>query len=181
MKILVLTGSPHQKGTTSYLADKFCEGAKEAGHEVYRVNTAKTDVKPCLGCDYCRRNDGECVYSDDMKNIVPYLLEADGIVFVSPLYYFGMTAQIKRVIDRFYAVNSKLRNKSKKAFLISAGSDEDAWAMDGIKTHFKNMCKYLKWERAGELLVLGAAKIEDVEGSLYSQEAKVLGMESFGY
>ncbi|MDW7669959.1 MAG: flavodoxin family protein, partial [Bacillota bacterium] len=95
------------------------------------------------------------------------------------LYYFGMTAQIKRVIDRFYAVNSKLRSKSKKAFLISAGSDEDDWAMAGIKTHFQSMCKYLKWEPAGNLLVLGAAKREDVEGTLYSREAKVLGMESF--
>lgn len=181
MKILVLTGSPHYRGTTSYLADKFCDGAKEAGHEVYRVNTAKTDVKPCLGCDYCRRNDGECVYNDDMSNIIPYLLQADGIAFVSPLYYFGMTAQLKRVIDRFYAVNSKLKSKSKKAFLISAGSDEEAWAMDGIKAHFQSICKYLNWEPAGDILILGAAKREDVEGTLYSEEARVLGMESFGY
>ncbi|HCX04939.1 MAG TPA: flavodoxin family protein [Clostridiales bacterium] len=179
MKILVLTGSPHHKGTTAYLADKFCEGAVEAGHEVHRVNTAKIDVKPCLGCDYCRRNDGECVYSDDMQKIIPYLLEADGIAFVSPLYYFGITAQIKRVIDRFYAVNSKLRSKAKKTFLISAGSDEEAWAMESIKLHFRTMCRYLNWQPSGELLVLGAATREDVEGSIYSQEAKVLGMEAF--
>ncbi len=177
MKIVVLTGSPHERGTTALLADKFCEGAEESQHEIHRFDTAKLNIKPCLGCDYCLSNDGECVYNDDMIKIQPYLLEADAVAFVTPLYYFGMTAQLKRVIDRFYAVNGKLRRKTKKACLISAGSNNDQWAMEGLSTHFKTICRYLKWQVSGELLVPGASVREDVEDSLYGEEAKNLGRD----
>jgi multimeric flavodoxin WrbA len=49
MKILVLTGSPHKAGTTALLADEFCEGAKEAGHDVMRIDTADLRINPCIG------------------------------------------------------------------------------------------------------------------------------------
>ena len=177
MKIVVLTGSPHERGTTAYLADKFCEGAEESGHETHRFDVGKMNVKPCLGCDYCLKNDGECVYSDDMIKIQPYLLESDAVVFVTPLYYFGITAQLKSVIDRFYAVNEKLRNKSKKACLITAGSNSDKWAVEGIFAHFKTICRYLKWEKYGEIFIPGAATREDVENTIYAEEVKNLGRD----
>lgn len=177
MRIVVLTGSPHERGTTDLLADKFCEGAEESGHEIHRFDTGKLNVKPCLGCDYCLRNDGECVYNDDMVKIQPYLLEADAVILVTPLYYFGMSAQLKSVVDRFYAVNEKLRSRTKKALLISAGSNSDEWAMEGLSLHFKTICKYLKWEFSGEHLVYGASVREDIENSIYAEEAKNLGRD----
>ena len=61
MKVTVITGSAHKKGTSALLADKFIEGAKEAGHEVFRFDAAFENVKPCLGCEYCSSHDSECV------------------------------------------------------------------------------------------------------------------------
>lgn len=62
MKVLILTGSPHTKGTTALLADVVCVGAKEAGYEVIRIETAKFDVHPCLACYHCRETMDDSVY-----------------------------------------------------------------------------------------------------------------------
>lgn len=180
MKILVLTGSPHVDGTTALLADEFCEGARDSGHDLVRLDTAKLRINPCIGCNYCRNNDGKCVYEyDDMIEIIMQLLNADAVVLVSPLYYFGMTAQLKTVIDRFYSVNSLLRKSSKKLYLIVAGADDDSWAMDGIKSHYKCLCKYLNWQEAGMLLAYGLGTRYDAENSQYKEMARKFGQEIY--
>lgn len=167
MKCLILTGSPHTNGTTSYLADEFCNSAKEAGNTVVRFDTSRLNINPCNGCNHCRKNDGKCVYNDDMSQIYPHLMEVDAVVLVSPLYYFGMTAQLKKAIDRFYSINSVLKQSSKKLFLISAGSDKDDWAMDTMKAHYSTLCRYLNWEEGGIVLALGSSCRKDVENSKY--------------
>lgn len=67
MKITVITGSPHKNGTSALLADKFIEGAKEAGHEVFRFNAAFEKISPCLGCDHCMMGSNPCVHNDSMN------------------------------------------------------------------------------------------------------------------
>nr|WP_312579940.1 flavodoxin family protein [Sedimentibacter sp.] len=178
MKILVLTGSPHTNGTTALLADEFCEGAVESGHEVIRFDVAKLKINPCLGCKHCRKNEGKCVHEyDDMIEIILHLLTSDSVVLVSPLYYFGMTSQLKRVIDRFYSVNLLLRENPKKLYLISAGSNGEEWAMDAIKAHYKSLCNYLKWQESGVLLAYGLGTRQDAENSKYKEMARNLGKE----
>jgi len=175
MKALMLAGSPHADGTTSFLADEFCEGAKEAGHEVIRFDTAKLDIHPCIGCYHCRKNDGKCVYDDDMSQIYPHLLAADAVVLVTPLYYFNMTAQLKRAIDRFFAVNPILLERPKKLYLITAGNDKDDWAMDTLKANFYALCHYLHWQEGGMVLAYGSNSRNDVENSEYQSMARNLG------
>ena len=114
MNILVITGSPHKKGTSSLLADQFIAGASEAGHYISRYDTIFHVTQPCLACNYCRKNAHKCIQDDDMEIIWDKIIAADLIVFVTPLYYFGMSAQLKKVIDRFYAINDLLKNKLKK-------------------------------------------------------------------
>lgn len=177
MKILVLTGSPHLQGTTAFLADEFCAGAEEAGHQVVRFETAKLEVHPCTGCYYCRRNGGKCVYDDDMSQIYPHLLTAAAVALVTPLYYFGMTAQLKRTVDRFFSVNPVLRETPKKLFLIAAGNDKDDWAMDALKAQYQAMCRYLHWEEGGTLLAFGASTRQDVENGQYRLIARSLGAD----
>lgn len=102
MKITVITGSPHKDGTSALLADKFIQGAKKSGHDVFRFNAAFEDVHSCNGCDHCGMN-GPCVFKDSMSKLLPELLVSDLIAFVTPLYYWGMSVQLKKVIDRFYS------------------------------------------------------------------------------
>ncbi|MGI6685906.1 MAG: flavodoxin family protein [Bacillota bacterium] len=173
----MLTGSPHLKGTTAMLADEFCLGAKEAGHELVRFDTAKLNIHPCLGCDHCRQNEGRCIQEDAMTEIYPHLLDADAIVFVTPLYYFGMSAQLKCAIDRFYAINSALQQMPKQAYLLTAGADVDDWAMDAIRMQFKTICRYLNWQDSGSVIAFGAATRDDLETGDYPKQARKLGAE----
>ncbi|MCC9295626.1 flavodoxin family protein [Clostridium sp. WLY-B-L2] len=175
MKVLVLTGSPHLQGTTSFLADEFCDGAKEAGHEIVRFDTARLDIHPCIACSHCLKNDGKCVYDDDMSQVYPHLLTAHIVVLVTPLYYFNMSAQLKRTIDRFFSVDSVLLKMSKKLYLIAAGGVKDNWAMDTLKVNFHSLCHYLHWQEGGMLLVLGSSSRKDVENSKYQKMARNLG------
>jgi multimeric flavodoxin WrbA len=175
MKILVLAGSPHLDGTTAFLANEFCIGAEEAGNEVVRFETAKLNIHPCIACDYCCKNVGKCVFDDDMSSIYTHLLSADAVVLVTPLYYFGMTAQLKSAIDRFYAVNSVLRKNPKKLLLIAAGADSDNWVMDALKAHFRAICRYLLWQEGGMVLAFGARSVKDVKNSPYKIVARNLG------
>ena len=113
MKIVVLTGSPRKNGNTNHMADEFIRGAKEAGHEVFRFNTATSEVHHCLGCNHCGM-DGPCVYDDDFTKVLrPEIIKADLVVFCSPMYYFGFSAQLKATIDRFYAINGTLHTHKK--------------------------------------------------------------------
>lgn len=175
MKILMITGSPHKKGTSALLADRFIAGAERSGHQVKRFQAAFEEVRGCLGCGYCKKHGGECVQKDGMEKVKGDLLEADMIVFVTPLYYFGMSSQIKAVIDRFYAVNSALRAKPKKAMLLATCADEDDWAMDALIAHYSTVVKFLGWEDCGTLLAQGMHVREDIENSEYPQMAEKMG------
>jgi Multimeric flavodoxin WrbA len=175
MKVLILTGSPHSQGTTALLADEFSVGAKEVGHEVVRFDTAKLDIHPCLGCYHCGNNDGKCVYDDDMKQIFPHLLDTDAVVLVTPLYYFGMTAQLKKVIDRYFSVNPMLRKNPKQLYLLAACGDKERWAMDALVEHYRALCRYLNWQEGGMVLAIGAYTRKDAEVSDYPMTARNLG------
>lgn len=97
MKIVVITSSPHphDESTSIYLADRFTKGATQAGHEVFTFDAANSETHPCRGCDQCHM-DGPCIWKDDIENaLMPKMLEADLLVLTTPLYYFGMSAQLK--------------------------------------------------------------------------------------
>lgn len=101
MKIVVLQGSPNKNGSSNLLAVEFIRGAEEAGHFVQVVDAAHADIHPCIGCIHCGY-EGPCMQKDDMNRIRKMILDADMLVLVTPLYYYGMSAQLKTLIDRLY-------------------------------------------------------------------------------
>lgn len=178
MKILMLTGSPHKKGTTSRLADAFIKGAETAGHTVERFDTAFMDISPCNACYHCRKHDGICTKKDDMTPLLGdegLILSSDVIVFVTPLYYFGMSAQLKAALDRFYAISKKTRDKNQKAFLLSAAGDDGEDVMAALKSQFEILCQWTHWENGGSVLALHCHEPKDLDGTSYEQEAYRLG------
>ncbi len=156
----MITGSAHKHGTTATLADRFIQGASDAGHEVFRFDAAFQSVHPCIGCNRCQQT-GECVFADDMKILNPHLLEADVVVFVSPIYYYSINAQIKAVIDRFYANDGAL-HKGKKAILITAMADAGMDSALGANATFKGIADFLEWENAGIINVKNAYTAADL-------------------
>ena len=173
MKITVITGSPHKAGTSALLADKFIEGAQSAGHEVYRFNAAFEDTHPCLGCDRCGMN-GPCVYSDAIENnLMPQMLASDMIVLVTPLYYWGMSAQLKTVVDRFYARSGALHGK--KSILMATAYNSDDWTMDSLTAHYDRLVSYMNWTDVGRVLAIGCGSRPLIERSEFPNRAYQLG------
>ncbi|MBC3516346.1 flavodoxin family protein [Neobittarella massiliensis] len=176
MHILMITGSPHRNGTSALLADRFMVGATDAGHKIARFDVAFQKVRPCTACDACKQNGGHCVLHDDMEVLAPMLKEADVVVLVTPLYYYGMSAQLKAVIDRFYALGDQLRTGGKKAALMATCGDGEESAFDALVAHYRAMCSYLKWRDCGIVLAPGCYLRADIENSDYPQLAYELGL-----
>ncbi len=174
MKIVMLKGSPHKNGSSNLLAAQFAAGAKEAGHSVEELDVAHMDMHPCLGCGHCKM-DGPCVHKDDNETIKDALLNADMAVFVTPIYYYSMSAQLKMVIDRFYSYTRKLSGKNLKACLITAAWDSDDDVMPYTADHYQKICRYMHFEDCGMVLGKGCGTPEMTKASPYMEEAYVLG------
>lgn len=175
MKITMITSSHHKHGTSALLADEFMRGACEAGHNVFRFDAGFEKVSPCLACDHCQRHSGACAQKDAMEKLNPHLIEADIVVFVTPLYYFGMSAQLKTVIDRFYANNDRLMGSGKKAILMATSYDAYDWTMKALEAHYQTLAKYLKWSDAGILLATGCGSRNDIERTSFPDQAYQMG------
>ncbi len=174
MKITVISGSAHKQGTSALLVDRFIEGATEAGHEVFRFDAAFKEVHGCIGCDVCNTKGEGCIFKDDMQELNPHLIEADAIVFVSPIYYYNINAQLKIVIDRFYANNAILQGGKKAALMVTMADDTQESA-EGAQTFFKHFCNYMEWECVGTITAAACWSRKDIEQTTYPQQAYQLG------
>lgn len=142
MKIVILNGSP-RKGNTVTAIDAFIEGAKDR-HEIEVVDTYKLKIGPCMACGACECQKG-CVAKDDTNALVDKLVAADLIVFASPVYWWGITAQMKLVIDKCYCRGLQLKGK-KVGVIIVGGSPTDNEQYRLIRGQFGCISRYLEWD-----------------------------------
>ena len=156
MRILVLNGSPRPKGSTKQMVDAFREGAESAGHKVDVIDVCRKKIAGCLACEYCHtKGNGVCVQKDDMQEVYSLLGEADMLVIASPIYYHGVSGQLKCALDRFYsaAYPSKPRNLKKAAMILSSG---DPKMYDGAMFSYKgDFLEYLGLEDMGVFTAYG--------------------------
>ena len=103
MKVLGIMGSPRIKGNTDVLLDQALEGTKSQGAEVEKIIVDKLNIAPCREYYGCAR-DGNCVIRDAMDEVYPKLLSADSVIIASPMFFYGLSAQVKALIDRCQAL-----------------------------------------------------------------------------
>ena len=174
MKIVMLEGSPNKHGSSNLLAARFQQGAEEAGHTVEIIDAAHADIHPCTGCIHCGY-EGPCAQKDGMERIRPAILGADMLVFATPLYYYGMSAQLKTLVDRFCAFNSSIHGKHMKSALLTVARNSDDWTFDALEAHYKTLVRYLHLEDMGMVLGYGCATPSMTRHSSYPQQAYQLG------
>ena len=97
--VLIISSSLRPVSNSHILADAFARGAKEAGNNVEMVSLRGKDLKFCIGCLSCFKT-GKCVIKDDAPEIVGKIHEADVVVLATPIYYYGISGQLKTLIDR---------------------------------------------------------------------------------
>ena len=132
------------------MVSAFKEGAESAGHTVHVAEVCRMKIGGCLACEYCHtRGNGQCVQKDDMQVIYDLLKEAEMLVIASPVYYHGISGQLKCAIDRFYsaAYPKKPEHLSKAAIFLASG-DPDMY--DGALFSYKgDFLEYLGLEDMG--------------------------------
>lgn len=122
MKILGILSSFRKGGNTEFLLDIALKEAEGQGAQVSNASLRGKKISPCNGCGKCNPS-GECVFKDDMQEIYQKMLEADGILWTTPVYFWSMTGQSKIVIDRTFALLfPKLQLANKVGGLITVGS-----------------------------------------------------------
>jgi len=174
MKIIILQGSSNRKGSTSILTEEFTKGAESVGHQVARFDVDKMNIRSCTGCVACGY-EGPCVQKDDNQIIREAILSADMIVFATPLYYYGMSAQLKTVVDRFCAYNSSINRKHMKSALLTVAWNSDTWTFDALESHYKTLVRYLDLEDCGMVLGRGCGTPAMTRHSEYPKMAYELG------
>jgi multimeric flavodoxin WrbA len=133
VKIIGIVGSPRTEGNTSYLVETALKSAEEAGADTEIINLGSANLEPCVACDICKAT-GECAIYDDMHEIIEKLIEADGMIIGSPVYFGSVTAQLKMLIDRSRPLRGSFRLKNKIGGAIAVGGSRNGGQESTIST-----------------------------------------------
>lgn len=178
MKVLILNGSP-RKGNTLTAIKAIRKGLEErpdaADIEVTQIDAAGKEIIPCKACNACGCM-SRCIFADDSPEINAAVEEADAIIFATPVYWWGITAQLKLVIDKFYARASKFSGTGKKIGTVVIGEAElnDAeYAI--IQKQFQCIADYLGWN-----IVFAKSISADKPKDLAADEQTLAELEKLG-
>lgn len=174
-RIVVLVGSMRKGGNTDLLAQAFAEGAGK-DNTVEIVSVADYKVNPCIGCNSCFTREGnQCFQKDDMAEIYKKLKVADIMVIASPVYFYGISAELKAIVDRLH---TPMRNgfQVKKLALLLVGAATLPELFDAIKLQYQLVLNFFHLEDAGMVLVRGVKDIGDIKSTKALEEAYKLGI-----
>ena len=120
MKVLMINGSPHQKGNTAVALDEIAKQLKVNGIDSEIVWIGNKAVRGCIACGGCSRNPGKCVFDDDICNrISEKFAEADALIVGSPVYYGQPNGAVLSVIQRaFYSNGASISGKPAAAVAV---------------------------------------------------------------
>ena len=171
MKVLGIFGSPRRGGNTELLLEEALKGAEKEGAKVERLYLSDFTITPCKECHGCDHT-GNCVILDDMEKIYPILLEADVVILASPIFFYGVTAWAKALIDRSQALWARKyllkdpslskEGKKRKGFFISVGATKGQKIFEGAILTVKYFFDVFNTEYVGELVFRGVEAKGDI-------------------
>jgi len=174
-KVVVITGSPRKNGNSIAMTESFIQAAEAKGHIVTRFDTAHMKVRGCCACETCFETGKACSYDDDFNIIAPSIIEADVVVFTTPVYWYSFPSQLKSAIDKMYSFVVADRNVSgKKCALIACCEEDDRSVLDGVKTPFERIAAFLKWKVLDEVIISGVYREGDIHKTNGCQKAIAL-------
>ena len=156
------------------LADKFAEGARNAGNEVEKISLMGKDIQFCKGCFACQKL-GRCVIKDDVNDITAKVLEADVVVWATPIYYYEMSGQMKTLIDRMNAMYP-LDYKFRDVYLLTTAAEDEEETPKRAEEGLTGWIDcYPKSRLAGTLFCGGVNEAREIDGNKKLQEAFEMG------
>jgi len=184
-QVLVVLGSPRKNGNSAILAEQIAKGAIAAGAEVQSVVLQELKIAPCRSCYACQKPGSKgCAIKDDMQSLYPKLIEADAWVLASPVYWFTMSAQMKIMMDRCFALHCYGKDPfaGKRIAIAMSYGDVDPFAsgcVNALRT-FQDAFSYTRSKIVG--MVYGSAmKAGDIaNNAALMEEAEALGRRLLG-
>lgn len=187
MKVLAINGSPRgAKGNTEVLLEQFLKGCEEVGAEIETIYLKDKDIKHCSGCFTCwTKTPGKCIHKDDMEELLDKILQADIMVYATPLYYYTVTGIMKDFMDRMIPLSNPEivkvgdsyshpkrfeREVPVKTVLISNCGFPGKYNFSGLLETFKVMTKgnLAATILCGQGGVLGAVNSDDMLKKMYT-------------
>ncbi len=162
MRVVTLLGSAKKKGNTATVLGWIENELGSLGHEVKQIYLNNKSIKGCLGCCKCQENPDEiaCVQIDDAVNIMAQMISSDAVIFASPIYFWGFSAQIKALIDRGFSLVTNYHEpghtslmEGKRIGLLVTGADAYLENAEGMFTAFDRIVDFLLAKKSGELYV----------------------------
>ena len=163
--ILGIGGSPRKDGNTDILLDHIITGAASKNLESEQIHLRDCQFQPCIGCERCRKDRICTGLHDDMTFLYPKIVHAGGLVLVSPVHNYNVTAWMKAFIDRLYCFydftgerprrwSSRLADQGRKALIAvvceQASRDDMGFTLEAMRRPLEA----LGYEIVGELAVL---------------------------
>jgi len=162
MQITTLLGSAKKKGNTATVLGWVEQELETLGHSVERIYLHNKTIGGCMGCAKCRQNPEAiaCVQKDDATAILERMVDSDAVLYASPVYFWEFTSQIKRLIDRSYALvtnyhqhdHTSLMAEKRIGLLVTGGGPYEKNA-EGLFTAFDRIAGFLLARKKGALYV----------------------------
>ncbi len=170
VEILALSGSPRKGGNSEALLDSFLEGAKSGGAEFKIIRVADEKINPCRACDACAET-GMCIIRDDMQEIYKKISAADALVLVSPIFFGGVSAQMKAALDRFqvfwflnFGPNAKGKKANRKlGFFLAVGGMKNKKYCEAVRATASASFANMAMKFSGFLCLQGYDKKGEIE------------------
>ena len=185
MKVIGIYGSPRKGGNSDLLLDSVLRGAKDQGADVKRLYVRDLRISGCRGCDGCKET-GKCVVMDDMQDIHNLLDDAGVIILSSPIFFYGLTSQIKAFIDRSQAMwwrrrlskgsKDKKNNYRGRGYLIAIGATRGENLFEGAQLTARYFFDALNMRYKGGLFFRGI----DSKGAIKEHPEALLKAYDFG-
>ena len=173
-KIIVISTSLRNGSNSDMLADHFIDGAKSAGNDVEKISLVGKNIQFCKGCMACQKM-GRCTIKDDVNDIMAKVLQADVVVWATPIYYYEMSGQMKTLIDRMNAMYEQ-DYQFRDIYLLTTAAEDEAETPKRAETGLTGWIDcYPKSRLAGTLFCGGVNDAREIQGNPKLLEAYEMG------
>ena len=184
MKITALQGSPRKKGNTAKVLEWVKEELERSGHQFESIYLTSKKVSPCLACAKCKDKPDEigCVQKDDAIEILEKMAASDVVIFATPLYFWGVSAQLKAIIDRTYSLYVSYHQpdhasliEGRRLAMLATGAGPYENNAEPIFTAFRKLNNPHKTVNAGELYIGRCTTPDNLDASVREQAVQFAG------
>lgn len=173
-KIVIVTASLRIGSNSDALAEAFARGAREAGHCVEVISLKGKKLTFCQGCLACQKT-GRCVIADDATEIAGKIGQADVVAFASPVYYYGLSGQLKTLLDRCNPLYGSAYAFRSVYLLASAAEDASSTVEGSIRGLQGWVDCFEKASLAGTVFAGAVTAPREIEGHAALEQAYEMG------